>query len=185
MCCVQKLLTKISTIMKMKSYKKVCHWIVLMRSPWDREIIVLVDSPQREMAVMQTLAHCNSLLLVLIHQCWVMHICISKPGHHWFREWLVACLAPSHYPIQCWILWIGHLGTNFSEILIKIIFSFKKTYVKTFMWKPCLQNSDYSASYSTCQHFWLNCRLATEIQIITVILNSVAINYRYRRYKSI
>ena len=23
-------------------------------------------------------------------------------GHHWFREWIVACEAPSHYTNQCW-----------------------------------------------------------------------------------
>ena len=30
------------------------------------------------------------------------HIGISKISHHWFREWLAACLAPSHYLNQCW-----------------------------------------------------------------------------------
>ena len=27
----------------------------------------------------------------------VQHIFVAKLGHHWFREWLVACLTPSHY----------------------------------------------------------------------------------------
>ena len=31
----------------------------------------------------------------------VTHTCISKLSHHWFRYWLVACLAPTHYLNQC------------------------------------------------------------------------------------
>ena len=30
------------------------------------------------------------------------HICVSKLCHHWFRLWLVAWPAPSHYLNQCW-----------------------------------------------------------------------------------
>ena len=30
------------------------------------------------------------------------HTCVSKPNHHWFRYWLVAWLAASHYLNQCW-----------------------------------------------------------------------------------
>ena len=43
---------------------------------------------------------------ILTHWDWMMYIyiyvCISKIGHHWFRWWLGACLAPSHYLNQCW-----------------------------------------------------------------------------------
>ena len=31
----------------------------------------------------------------------VTHICVVELGHHWFRQWLVACSAPSHYLNQC------------------------------------------------------------------------------------
>ena len=31
-----------------------------------------------------------------------MHICINNLGHYWFRKWLVAWSAPSHYLNQCW-----------------------------------------------------------------------------------
>ena len=30
------------------------------------------------------------------------HTCVSRLGHRWFRKWLVACSAPSHYLNQCW-----------------------------------------------------------------------------------
>ena len=32
----------------------------------------------------------------------VPHICVSQSGQHWFRWWLVAWTAPSHYLNQCW-----------------------------------------------------------------------------------
>ena len=53
---------------------------------------------------------------------------VNKLGHHWSRQWLVACSAPSHYLNQCWIIvnW-----TYFSEIWIEILsFSFKKMQLK-------------------------------------------------------
>ena len=39
---------------------------------------------------------------ILTHWGRVTHICVIKLGHHWFRYWLVACSAPSHYLNQCW-----------------------------------------------------------------------------------
>ena len=38
----------------------------------------------------------------------VTHICVSRLDHHWFRKWLVAWSAPSHYLNQCWniVNWI-------------------------------------------------------------------------------
>ena len=32
----------------------------------------------------------------------VTHICVSKPGHHWFRYWFVSWAALSHYLNQWW-----------------------------------------------------------------------------------
>ena len=31
-------------------------------------------------------------------------ICVKKSGQHWFRQWLVAYLAPSHYLNKCWFI---------------------------------------------------------------------------------
>ena len=33
----------------------------------------------------------------LTHWCLMMHKCVSKLGHHWFRQWLGTFLAPCHY----------------------------------------------------------------------------------------
>ena len=41
----------------------------------------------------------------------VPHICIVELGHHWFRFWLVTCLAPSHHLNQWWLL-ISHTPRN-------------------------------------------------------------------------
>ena len=38
----------------------------------------------------------------LSHWGLVTHICVVELGHHWFRQWLVACSVPSHYLNQCW-----------------------------------------------------------------------------------
>ena len=37
----------------------------------------------------------------LTHWGRVTHICVSTLDHNWFRYWLVACSAPSHYLNQC------------------------------------------------------------------------------------
>ena len=59
-------------------------------------------------------------------------------NHHRFRLWLVASKAPSHYLNQCWMLLIWPLGTNFSEILIRIqTFSFKKMHLRVLSEKWC------------------------------------------------
>ena len=49
---------------------------------------------------------CNNFIgwRILINWGGVMHICVIKISHHWFRYWLVACLAPSHYLNQCWLI---------------------------------------------------------------------------------
>ena len=55
----------------------------------------------------------------LTHLPLVLHICISECGKHWFRKWLVAYSATSHYLNQCWVIinWtIGNrLQWNFNQ----------------------------------------------------------------------
>ena len=40
----------------------------------------------------------------LTHLPLVLHVCVKELGHHWFRWWLVAYSAPSHYLNQCWLI---------------------------------------------------------------------------------
>ena len=42
--------------------------------------------------------------LLLTHLPLVLHICVGELGQHWFRQWFVACSAPSHYLNQCWLI---------------------------------------------------------------------------------
>ena len=39
---------------------------------------------------------------MLTHLPLVPHICVSELVQYWFRQWLVACSAPSHYLNQFW-----------------------------------------------------------------------------------
>ena len=89
----------------------------------------------------------NSLRLSDLYMC-------QETNHHWFRQWLVAWSAPSHYLNQCWniVNWTLR-NTNFSEILIAIhMFSFKKLHLKmsSGKWRPfCL-----SLNVSTYINSW-------------------------------
>ena len=43
----------------------------------------------------------------------VPHICVSELDQHWFRLWLVACSAPSHYLNQNWLMVNYSSGNKF------------------------------------------------------------------------
>ena len=64
--------------------------------------------------------HPSTGLNELIRWGRMTHICVSKPDHHCFRQWFVACSAPSHCRKQCRNIFIGLLVTNLTEIWIKI-----------------------------------------------------------------
>ena len=49
----------------------------------------------------------------LTHRGRVRLICISKLCHHWFRWWLGAWSAPTHYLNQCWYIVNWTLGNKF------------------------------------------------------------------------
>ena len=78
----------------------------------------------------------------------------QQTNHHWFRYWLVAWMAPSHYLNNAGILLSWPLGTNFSEISIKIqTFSFKMSF-QNVVWKmaPILSWPQCVKSFHT--YFW-------------------------------
>ena len=39
--------------------------------------------------------------------------CVTEVSHHCFRQWLVACSAPSHYLNQCWLIVYWILSSKF------------------------------------------------------------------------
>ena len=64
-------------------------------SPWDQN-----STHPADQCFKSTFLHAN--IWSLTHWGLVAHIRISKLDHHWYRQWLVACSAPSHYLNQCW-----------------------------------------------------------------------------------
>ena len=71
----------------------------------------------------------------LTHWGRVTHICVSI-NHHWFRYWLVAWSAPSHYLNQ----WLNIVNWTIINKFHWISFKFKNSYSKKYIWKCCLQN---------------------------------------------
>ena len=43
------------------------------------------------------------VLKLIVFEGQMTYICLIDLGH-WFMQWLVACLAPSHYLNQCWLI---------------------------------------------------------------------------------
>ena len=68
--------------------------------------------------------HISWDILYLSHWGRVTHICVVELGHHWFRQWLVACSALSHYLNQCWniVNWTfrNKLQWNFNHVVCKM-----------------------------------------------------------------
>ena len=58
----------------------------------------------------------------------VMHICASKLSNYWFRWWLVACSATSHYLNPCWYIVNGTLRNILKWNIYT--FSLKKMHLK-------------------------------------------------------
>ena len=68
---------------------------------------------------------------VLTHLPLIPHICVSKLGRHFSGNGLLPVWLQAISWIRTGLLLIGLLGTNFSEILIRILsFSFKKMHLK-------------------------------------------------------
>ena len=61
----------------------------------------------------------------------VLHICVSELGQHWFRQWIVAWSAQSHYLNQWWNIVNFILRNKLQWKLIKMsAFSFKEMLLK-------------------------------------------------------
>ena len=93
-----------------------CHWVsynaVLCQSHvlsvWYSFVLCTVLIYQRRRCT-----HCDvKIMHVLTHWGRVRQICVNKLYHHWFRWWLVAWTAPSHYLNQCWNIVNRTLGTK-------------------------------------------------------------------------
>ena len=86
------------------------------------------------------------------------HICVCELGQYWFRLWLTACWAPSHYLNQFWLIinWdIRNKNPVKFESKYKIFHSYK------FIWKCRLQNGGHFVRWKSikswifCQYYWV------------------------------
>ena len=86
-------------------------------------IILCLQMPESDMF--------STKFLWIIQRAPVTHLCVTKTCHHWFRWWLVAFSASSHYLNQYWLIVNWTTAYYFSEIWIKIPdFSLKKKILK-------------------------------------------------------
>ena len=75
--------------------------IFLNNSPWTtRTWLYYINSTMTrdELSIQDATA--------LSHGGQVTHICVFNICHHWLKQWLIVCSAPSHHLNQCWL--IGH-----------------------------------------------------------------------------
>ena len=83
------------------------------------------------------------------------HICVCKLSTHWFRLWLVTCVAPSHYLNQCWLIvnWTfnslapGKPGYHFKTVIFNLVFFigiFTSSNDNPPRWMPCALTNDKS-----------------------------------------
>ena len=89
----------------------------------------------------------------LTHLPLVLHICVSKLGQHWFRYVFLPVRCQAIIWTNAGLLSIEPLGTNFSEILIKIQnSSFMKMYRKTSFakWRTFSLGDDALMDHSEC-----------------------------------
>ena len=66
----------------------------------------------------------------------MMHICVIKLSHHWFRQWLVAWQVPSHYLNQCRNIVNWTLGNKFQwNFHQNMTIFFKENKFENVIWK--------------------------------------------------
>ena len=76
-------------------------------------------------------------------------------NHHWFRKWLVAWSAPSHYLIQCWdiINWTlrnklqWNVSRNYKIFIQENVFESVVCEMASILFRPQCVNADSSAVY--------------------------------------
>ena len=110
-----------------------------------------LDLTDDKSTLVQVKAWCSQATSHYLSQCWPRSMLpngVTRPQwvkscrpyetflvpwtvQNWFRCWLAACSAPSHYLNQCWL--IGPRGTKIIEILFKL--SYKILHSRKCFWK--------------------------------------------------
>ena len=141
---IVKVVDIVSQIQLLINFKRLQGWLVSTMIKSTISFTFTCHCKFRSICKLSVLTHFDvSVPLkcdICIYLCTLApHICVRELGQHWFREWLVAWSAPSHYLNRWWLIVNWPLGTNFSEIRIKIHnFSFMKMNLKvsSAKWRP-------------------------------------------------
>ena len=102
--------------------------------------------------------------LCLTHFPLVTHIWVSESGQHWFRQWLVAYSAPSHYLNQCWFI-VNWTFTN------KLYWCFNQN-TKLYIHKNASQNIVCEKAAILSRGKWVN-----SFSTASAVLNQIIILY--------
>ena len=79
----------------------------------------------------------------------------QETNHHWFRYWLVAFSAPSHYLNQCWIIVNLTIGNKLQWNLNRNPYIFiQENEFQNVVWPQCVKLSSLAASEAI--EFWSN-----------------------------
>ena len=109
---------------------------------------------------------------LLTHLPLVPHICVSEWVQHWFRKWLVAFSAPSHYLNQCWVIvnWNlrNKLQLNFNQNT-KLFIQENHLKISSVKWRPFFPGGDE----------FINCSFIPYISI-AVLLKTSELHYTLR-----
>ena len=85
----------------------------------------------------------------LTHLPLLPHIGVSESGQHWFRQWLIAHLTPSHYLNQSWVI------VNWT-LRNKLQWKFKQS-TKLFIHKNASENIVCKMADLLSRERWVNC----------------------------
>ena len=93
------------------------------------------------------------LMELLTHWGWVTHICVSKPYHHWIRQWLVAWTVPSRYLNQCWYIVNWILRKKFQR---------KLKISNIFIQENAFENAVCEMAFFSSRSQWVNTQTSTK-----------------------
>ena len=102
----------------------------------------------------------------------VRNLCLSESDQHWFRKWLVAYSAPSHYPNQSWVIVNWALTNKIQSNLNQIaILSLKKMHMRISfpIWRPFCPGGN-ELKYTWLGHDVLTCRFCSSNTVLTNLL---------------
>ena len=89
------------------------------------------------------------------------HIIVSASDQHWFREWLAAYSAPSHYLNQCWVLvnWTlrNKFQWSFNQNTQLLLIHEVHLDISSVKWRPFCPGGDEIYNFMATLQLYSNC----------------------------